>query len=392
MDTCQCCHCPDERPSRRFVRAGGMLLLVVALYLVLRQFGVFSLASSVEGAVGLGTVFLVGLVAATSSCLAVVGGLLLSVSATWSGTHASATRLQKFRPLALFNAGRLGGYFLLGGLAGQVGKSLSLSPYATGVMTVAIALVMIVLGLNILRILPKKYCRLPLPRAMTERIRHLSHSESLGAPLLLGALTFFLPCGFTQSMQLLALGSGSFLAGGLIMLVFALGTLPALLGISVVSSVVEGRPAQWFLHFSGAVVLLLGFLNLQSGLLLTGNDLSQLLPAWSTTDSVARAESEGFVMIDPQGRQIMSMYVTNSGYTPTTFTIRPGLETWVYAIANDVVSGCASFLVDSAHGLQTPIKQGGNWLGPIAKVDLTPQSDFVLTCSMGMMRANVHVM
>lgn len=389
---CDCrCECSTDTPRRSWVGAGGMLLLVIALYLVMKYFGVFSFKSSVEGAVGLGTVFLIGLVAATSSCLAVVGGLLLSVSAKWCETNQTCTRWEKFRPLALFNIGRLGGYFLLGGLAGLLGKSLSLSPYATGVLTVTIAVVMIVLGLNILRILPKKYCRIPLPRAMTDRIHHLSQSESFAAPLVLGALTFFLPCGFTQSMQLLALGSGSFLAGGLIMFVFALGTLPALLGLSVVSSVVEGRAAQWFLSFSGAVVFLLGFLNLQSGFLLTGHDPLALIPGLRPA-VVAEANNDPYVTIDAQGRQIMSMYVTSTGYSPENFTIRPGMETWIYAIAKDGVSGCASFLVDSTHGLQTAIKKGGNWLGPIAKNELSPQTNFVITCSMGMLRANVHVM
>ena len=366
-----------------------MFIVVIALYLISKKAGLFSFASSVESTVGLGTVFVVGLVAATSSCLAVVGGLLLSVSAKWCEAYQPATRWEKFRPLFLFNIGRLGGYFVLGGIAGLLGKSLTLSPYATGLLTVAIAAVMIVLGLNILHILPKKYCRIPLPRAMVRRIHSLSQSKSLGAPLLLGALTFFLPCGFTQSMQLLALGSGSFIAGGMIMFVFALGTLPALIGLSVVSSVVEGKPAKWFLSFSGALVLLLGFTNLQSGLLLTGHDPLSAIPGFRPTH-IAEASNDPFVTIDPQGRQIMSMYVTSTGYSPSNFTIRPGLETWVYAIAPTGVTGCASFLVDAKHNLQTPIQKGDNWLGPIAKLE--PKSDFVLTCSMGMYRANVHVM
>ncbi|MBP6911491.1 sulfite exporter TauE/SafE family protein [Patescibacteria group bacterium] len=49
----------------------------------------------------------------------------------------------------------------------------------------------------------------------------------------MGIGTFFLPCGFTQSMQVYTLSTGSFLAGGLTMLSFALGTLPMLLLLSV---------------------------------------------------------------------------------------------------------------------------------------------------------------
>jgi hypothetical protein len=248
-----------------------------------------------------------------------------------------------------------------------------------------IAAVMVMLGLNILHILPKQYCRLPLPVALQKRIRALSQSQTASGALLLGALTFFLPCGFTQSMQLLALGSGGFLRGGMIMLVFALGTLPSLLGISMISSLIEGRASRWFLSFSGAVVLLLGIMNMQNGLLLMGYDVARLVPGQKT---VADDVEDPFVSIDAEGRQIMSMYVTDTGYKPDNFKIRSGLETWVYAIAPNGVSGCAAFLVDATHNLQTPIRKGGNWLGPIGN----PKKDFVLTCSMGMLRANVHVM
>ena len=365
-----------------------MLAAVIALYVILQRFGFASLAPSAEGAAGLGTIVVIGLVAATSSCLAVVGGLLLTVSAKYAEAFHPTNRWEKFRPLLLFNIGRLGGYFVLGGLAGLLGRSLTLSPSSTGLLTAVIAVVMIVLGLNILRILPKQYCRIPLPAAMTGKIRGLAQSRNPLAPLAVGAVTFFLPCGFTQSVQLIALGSGSFLAGGMIMLAFAVGTLPTLLGISMVSSLVEGRAARVFLRFSGAVVLLLGVLNLQSGLLLMGYDVQSAIAGFLPSTAHVQAQTDDpYVSIDDKGRQIMSIYVSDSGYAPSNLTIRPGLETWIYAIAKEGVSGCLSFLIDSTHNLQTPIAKGGNWLGPIAN----PKSDFVLTCSMGMFRANVHV-
>lgn len=365
-----------------------MLLLVAALWFALKNFGIVGLAPAVDGTVGLGAIFIIGLVAATSSCLAVVGGLLLSVSAKYAEAFHPKTRWEKFRPLFLFNLGRLAGYFLLGGLAGLLGRSLTLSPYSTGLLTAIVAAVMIVLGLNILRILPKKFCTIPLSAEMTKRIHALSRSRNPLAPLFLGAMTFFLPCGFTQSVQLLALSSGSFLAGGAIMLAFALGTLPALLGISIVSSIVEGRAARVFLNFSGAVVLLLGVFNFQNGLLLMGHDVRSSIARFFPSAAHVQAQTDDpYVSIDAKGRQIMSVYVSDTGYAPDNFTIRPGLETWVYAIAKDSLSGCLSFLVDSTHNLQTPIAKGGNWLGPITN----PKNDFVLTCSMGMFRANVHV-
>ncbi|HCB52054.1 TPA: hypothetical protein DEP21_05855 [Patescibacteria group bacterium] len=56
-----------------------------------------------------------------------------------------------------------------------------------------------------------------------------------------GVLTFFLPCGFTLAMQILAISSGNFWMGGLIMGFFALGTLPGLLGIGGLLARAKGQ-------------------------------------------------------------------------------------------------------------------------------------------------------
>lgn len=77
-----------------------------------------------------------------------------------------------------------------------------------------------------------------MPPSRTRRL-HTATNPYL-APVV-GALTFFLPCGFTQSMQLLALGSGSPVQGGIIMAAFALGTLPVLLAVGLGSSYTKDR-------------------------------------------------------------------------------------------------------------------------------------------------------
>ncbi|MEK7590916.1 MAG: sulfite exporter TauE/SafE family protein [Patescibacteria group bacterium] len=372
------------RGGNRWFEVGGALVLLIALSQILKAVGLFPIRTSVEGAVGLSAIFIVGLTAAASTCLAVVGGLLLSVSAKWCEAFHPTTRWEKFQPLLMFNTGRLIGYFLLGGLIGSLGTIIGLSTRGTGILTILIAIVMIVMGLNILKILPKHYCSLPLPHSFSRKIQDLSESKNPFVPGILGALTFFLPCGFTQSMQLLALASGSFLSGGMIMFVFALGTLPALLGISVISSMAEGKFARFFLTFSGALVLTLGAWNLQSGLLLTGVDAR----GWfQSPASIATGTSNNAVTVNPQGQQIISMYVTDQGYQPDSFVIDAGRPTWIYAVAPNGVFGCASTLTVPAFNLATPVKRGENWLGPIGN----PENDFVVTCSMGMFHANVRV-
>ncbi len=355
-------------------------LAVVLGWFILKQLGFAAPSPTSGGAVALGAVFVMGLVAACSSCLALVGGLLLSVSAKWTSLHPHASGWEKFKPMLAFNAGRLAGYFFLGGIVGLIGKAIGLSTGLTGMFTLIAAVTMIVIGLNILHVLPKRYCSIPLPKAMWDRIATLSKTKSTSGAIVLGALTFFLPCGFTQSTQLLALSSGSFTKGALIMLAFALGTLPTLLGISALSSYLHGKAARFFLIFSGVAILVLGFQNLQSGLVLTG---------WHIPSFGNRAvvENDPYVSIAPDGRQVITLYVADEGYTPNSFTISPGRETWVYAIAQKPLTNCATFIQAPAFQIASQVNVGGNWLGPIEN----PTQDFLITCSMGMLKADVHV-
>lgn len=382
------CDCETTRSrGRLWLEVIVMAVLILAVTSLLKSAGFFPNATLATDTVGLGAIALIGLVAATSSCLALVGGLLLSVSAAWCAAHPRHSRWERFRPLFAFNMGRLISYFLLGGLIGQIGAAFRLSSHITGFVTVILSLIMLILGLRILNLLPKKYCTIPLPASLSRKLRSLSDSGSLSMAMLLGAATFFVPCGFTQSVQLIALASGSFLKGALIMSAFAIGTLPSLLGISLLSSFVQGKSARWFLLFSGTLVLLLGFGNLQGGLLLLGIDVREPMEHLLSFMPLKEHTDDPFVTIDSKGRQIVSLYVTDQGYVPNSFTIEAGKTTWIYALAQNDISGCANFLLAPSYNMQTQIHKGDNWLGPIEN----PKKDFVLTCSMGMLRANVHV-
>ncbi len=380
-DTCDDCNTPAKlRPDWFAIFLTTLILL--ALQQVLSHSALSDFAPATGQNTGFLTAVLIGVAASVSSCLAVVGGLLLSVSAKWSETHQKQAPIVRLWPMLIFNIGRLIGYFLLGGLIGQIGRQLTLSIGTTGVLTIAMSIVMLALGLNMLHILPKKYCTIPLPRSIWKRIHALSESRNPLMPLVLGALTFFVPCGFTQSMQLVALGSGSFMAGGLLMFAFAIGTLPSLLGISIMSSFVHGRYARTFFTVSGTLVVLLGLSNISNGLTLAGVHVP-------TLGFVQPVQADGAVSIDAKGDQIIRMYVHSNGYTPNAFTIKPNMTTYVYAVAPEDVSGCASFLTVPGANISVPINKGANWLKlptPVASQTIT------LACSMGMYKADIHVL
>lgn len=365
-----------------------MLVLIFFLGKGLRLLGLAAPLSP-QGTATMGAVFLLGLFASFSSCVSLAGGFVLSLAATWRETHGEETAWKRLQPLLLFNAGRIAGFALLGALLGTLGGAVHLTSRMTGIFTLVVAAAMVALGLHLIHLLPRRACTTRSPSRFSARLRDLASSGSAPLALLLGALTFFLPCGFTQSAQLLALSSGSALSGGAIMLAFALGTLPSLLGISILSAVVEGGFAGWFLRFSGALVLVLGLLNIRSGLVLLGVDpsLGRVLPFLSSIDTALDPSRDPNVQIDAQGRQIISLTVTDHGYQPESFTIRAGFPTWVRAYAPVAVTGCATFLLAPSFGTSAPIAPGENWLGPLEN----PRKDFLLTCSMGMYKATVHV-
>src|SRR3989344_3924431 len=65
------------------------------------------------------------------------------------------------------------------------------------------------------------------PRFLTRWIRGQSKSGELFAPAILGAATVFIPCGTTQAMMALAVGTGNPVWGAAVMAAFVIGTRPA---------------------------------------------------------------------------------------------------------------------------------------------------------------------
>jgi sulfite exporter TauE/SafE len=77
--------------------------------------------------------------------------------------------------------------------------------------------------------------------------------------LLMGLVWGWLPCGLVYSVLIWAMSSGGAAQGGLLMLCFGLGTLPALLAMGASAAALSGfvrRPAARC--FAGALVIVFG--------------------------------------------------------------------------------------------------------------------------------------
>ncbi|HWQ59781.1 MAG TPA: sulfite exporter TauE/SafE family protein [Candidatus Fimivivens sp.] len=243
-----------------FLLAAPAAFVLIGVFFGLQRIGFVNLVFSPD--VGFGSALLIGIVASVSSCMAMVGGLVLSLSANF------AKEGETFRPQALFHVGRLVSFFFLGGAVGALGSVFRIRGTGTAILGFVVAVVLIILGINLLDVFPwAKKLQPAIPGFIGKRMHGVKELNHTLTPLLVGIVTFFLPCGFTQSMQLYALSTGSFGTGAVTMLAFALGTFPVLALLSF-SSLGIGKMAHSGVFFkaAGLLVIFFGLFNLLNGL------------------------------------------------------------------------------------------------------------------------------
>lgn len=357
---------------------GIAVLFLVGIYLILKNFGILNLnfGVSTSNPSSLWVILLIGVTAGFSTCMALVGGLTLGISARHAEMHPEATPLQKFKPHLFFNLGRIATYAFLGGILGSLGSVFQLSSFTLGILTIAVGTVMLIMGLQLIEIFPiVNGIKFTLPKFVSHALGIKKHHEkeySHKNSAILGGLTFFLPCGFTQAMQLFAMSTGNFFTGALVMGTFALGTAPGLLGIGGLTSVVRGIFAKRFFKFAGVLVIFFSVFNIANGYNLTGWQLG------GGASSSAIQGTDPNVTIE-NGVQIVKMTESARGYSPNSFTIKKGVPVkWV--IDAQAPNSCASSLVISKLGVNKHLQGGEN------TIEFTPNEvgPLKFSCSMGM--------
>jgi uncharacterized protein len=362
--------------ARDYAEIAGLFVVLIGVVFALQHFGLVPRGVASSDTMSLGLVFLIGLVASVSSCMAVTGGLLVAVAAAYNERTPGLSGPQRLMPHLYFNAGRLVSYTLLGGAVGALGSALTLSERASGFLTITASAIMIVLGLQMLGLLPR-FGRFLLPKSLAHGVHDLASRKVAGGAFTLGALTFFLPCGFTQALQLYVLGKGSALTGALIMLVFALGTLPALLSLSALSSFAKGAFQKHFLRVAGAAVIVLGVLNVEYGLVLSGLGAG---PAPAGVETAA-ASTAAVRATQVEGKQVVAMRIVDFNYIPAVFEVKQGIPVEWRIDASEAV-GCG--LIILAPGLRIRQLLSSTSTSVIA---FTPRQtgEFQFNCGMGMM-------
>lgn len=206
--------------------------------------------------------FTLGL-AGSVHCLGMCGGI-----AAAAGTRTQAAGSSAGAALAglAFNLGRIASYALLGLAVGAVvGAAVSqvpVRPFAVGLRAFA-GLLMFFMGLSLMtgrdllsleRAGGRLWARL---RPVAGRVMALPPSLRFAA---LGLLWGFLPCGLVYSALALSAASGAALAGGATMLAFGLGTLPAMLAVTLAGTAFTRRfSGLWTRRAAGLLMIVFAF-------------------------------------------------------------------------------------------------------------------------------------
>ncbi len=317
--------------------------------------------------------FITGLTTGGVSCVVVQGGLLAS------GITAST---DKVKNTSLFLISKIVVHTILGGILGFIGGNLVISPTIQGVLQIIIGLFMLATAGRILNLHPIfRYTVIQPPVFVLRYLSKISKDGAIFTPLLLGALTMLIPCGVTQAMLLLAVGSGSAINGALLMFFFILGTSPVFFALGLSLSKVFANKA--LTKLAAFIIIIIGLSSINNGQILRGS-----VHTWQNYVNILSSKNED--RSDTKivnGKQVVEIIATNSGYKADTQTIQLGVPVQLKVVSKNVQSCARSFIIPSLK-INKVLPINGTEI-----IEFTPTTEGVLTfsCGMGMYTGSFNV-
>ncbi len=170
----------------------------------------------------------------------------------------------------LFNAGRLATYVTIGtfvGAFGQIALAAGARARLGGVVALAAGSVAIVFGTSLagwIRDPAAILNRLGVDVLIRGGAREAFRAPRFLSPILLGALQGAFPCALVYGAAARAAVAGTAVAGAGVMLVFGLGTVPAIFALSSLSPALLRRIRGW--RWAGLLIAAVGALLILRGL------------------------------------------------------------------------------------------------------------------------------
>lgn len=200
-------------------------------------------------------------------CIGMCGAIIVSYSSV-----GEASPVKRFTKHLAYGSGKIISYGMIGAAFGALGAVFTITPQMRGIAAIFSGLYLILFGLQMTRVMSLKWMHWAFPTVLMRGVRwQLSVTPS---PFRIGLLTgFLLGCGPLQAMYILAAGLGNPLQAGLYLALFSLGTLGPLLVFGTLASAVPRRVVDALVNASGLLVLLMGLMMLNKGLIFTGMGL-----------------------------------------------------------------------------------------------------------------------
>lgn len=399
----------DAKRRRTFHKLAGLILGLAGIFLIIffdtewiSQGG----APDISQHLSLQLIFVLGLLTGFH-CIGMCGGFVLSYTAA----DARAGRRSYLSHL-LYAAGKTLSYTSIGAMFGLLGAVVAFTPMLRGVAGMLAGAFLIVFGLNMLGLFaPLRRFRLGLPAPLQafvyERQTHSQHR-----PFIIGLLNgLMIACGPLQAMYVMAAGTGSALEGAKMLFAFGVGTLPVLMSFGVLTTLISGSLTHRLLRFSGAIVVVLGAVMINRGLILTGSgyDLRSIVgalsgmskpspqlsldsespaPAGGSQPTFTRAPAAQPISAQPSrpAFQTITMDVIRSGFSPNHFLLSKGVPVqWI--IDGKEITSCNHRIIVPSLSLEFDVKKGRQI------IEFTPEKTGAIpwSCWMGMLRGEFEV-
>ena len=396
----------------------SIVVIIVSLYYFLEQTGLLNLLNFekvADSTMGFGMLFVIGLMTSVH-CIAMCGGInvsqCLSENKKFSGLYP-----------VMYNLGRVVSYTVIGFVLGFAGmlfgtvENLGVSSIIQGLIKSFAGIYMVIMGVNMLGFVPQiKRLTFHLPNFIGKfRVKN-------SQPFVVGLLNGFMPCGPLQSIQLVALATGNPFTGGLSMFAFSLGTVPLMLGLGSLVSVLGKRFTEKMMTGGAVLVTVMGLAMVSQGASLTGMIKSENLMVivvmlafmciveninfnkrqvktvslmiilfigiftsrFMAINYVSENDESSYHM--ENGVQVVESQLASGKY-PSIKVKKDIPVRWIINAPDGSINGCNYKIYINSYGIEHTFQKGEN----IIEFTPTKSESIGYSCWMGMIKGNINV-
>ena len=322
--------------------------------------------------------FLTGLTSGGISCIAVQGGLLTSAISNIENSKNNK------RVVTIFLISKLLAYTLLGLILGLIGSLIVITPRMSAIFQIFIGFFLLATAGRILDIHPIfRYFVIQPPKFIYKLAKNQTKTGNFFAPVVLGVLTILMPCGVTQAMMIVALGTASPVQSALIMFAFVLGTSPVFFALGV--SLAKLMKYKAFNYISAGVITIFAIISLNSAMGLFGS-IHTLQNYWAVMSGKTQTQEVKSAGVS-QGYQEATITVLNNGYKSDVTTLKAGVPVRLKMITSNTYSCSRAFTIPSLNISKILPATGEE------TIEFTPSKPgrLAYSCSMGMYTGSFNV-